>query len=269
MPVIAKITTQQNNRERYNIYFFDEQERAKYAFSVDENVLVKFSLKKGMELDELLLMEIQFADDIRKGYHIAVNYLAHRMRSEGEVREHLIKKEVDPNIVNEIIHQLYERSFLNDQEFANAYVRTAMNTTDKGPTVIQRELKEKQVAEPVIAEALGFYSHEDQVEQAVRICRKLANKNVRDSSRIMKQKLEQALFRKGYPFEVISVALEEVDTSKAEEDELSALRIQAEKHWKKYSKLPRFEGEQKLKQALYRKGFSIDDIEKVMDEFDE
>lgn len=61
MPNITKITTQKKRKDRYNI-FVDE----KYAFSVDEEVLLKFQLKKGMELDDLLLAEIQFHDEIQK-----------------------------------------------------------------------------------------------------------------------------------------------------------------------------------------------------------
>ncbi len=44
MPNITKITTQKKRKDRYNI-FVDE----KYAFSVDEEVLLKFHLKKGMD----------------------------------------------------------------------------------------------------------------------------------------------------------------------------------------------------------------------------
>ena len=55
MPYITKISAQKNNEERVNI-FLDE----KYAFSVDLDVLVKFDLRKGKELDELDIIEIQF-----------------------------------------------------------------------------------------------------------------------------------------------------------------------------------------------------------------
>lgn len=49
------------NTERFNI-FLDE----KYAFSVDADVLVRFDLKKGKELDELDILEIQHGDDVKK-----------------------------------------------------------------------------------------------------------------------------------------------------------------------------------------------------------
>ena len=55
MPIITKITTQTKRTDRYNI-FIDE----KYAFSVAEEVLLKFQLKKGKEIDSLLLSQIKY-----------------------------------------------------------------------------------------------------------------------------------------------------------------------------------------------------------------
>lgn len=57
MPFITKISTQKKNTERFNIFLDD-----KYAFSVDADVLVKFELKKGKELDDLDIIEIQYGD---------------------------------------------------------------------------------------------------------------------------------------------------------------------------------------------------------------
>lgn len=61
MPFITKISAQKKNTERFNI-FLDE----KYAFSVDADVLVKFELTKGKELDDLEIIEIQYGDEVKK-----------------------------------------------------------------------------------------------------------------------------------------------------------------------------------------------------------
>lgn len=49
MPVITKITAQKKLKDRYNI-FTDAGDGEKYAFSVDEDVLIKHQLKKGWNL---------------------------------------------------------------------------------------------------------------------------------------------------------------------------------------------------------------------------
>ena len=75
MPIITKITAQQKCQDRYNI-FMDFGKGEEYAFSVDEDVLIKFQLKKGLELDDFSLMEIHYHDDIRKAYNVAIIYLS-------------------------------------------------------------------------------------------------------------------------------------------------------------------------------------------------
>ena len=75
MPVITKITVQKKQTDRYNI-FTDDGHGEKYAFSVDEDVLIKYQLKKGMELDEFAVTEIFFQDDIRKAYQPSSSILS-------------------------------------------------------------------------------------------------------------------------------------------------------------------------------------------------
>lgn len=264
MPVISRISVQKHNKERYSV-FTHSGKGEEYAFSVDEDVLIKYQLKKGMELDDLSITEMLYQDDIRKAYNLAVNYLARRMRSEGEVREHLHKKEVADPVIQEVIHRLYEFKFLNDEEFAKAFVRTQMNTTDKGPDLVKAELKKKGIKDHILAQAMAEYPLESQVEKAEQLGSKFAAKNSRDSSKILKQKLEQHLLRKGYPFQVISIALEEISTEKQEDFEMDALAYQGEKLLKKYRSLSGPEFTRKMKQGLYNKGFSLDLIDKYLD----
>ncbi len=265
MPVIKKITTQKKNNERFNIFFEDEKGGEEYAFSVDQNVLIKFQLKKGLELDEFDLSEIQFDDEVKKGTNVAYQYLSHRMRSEKEVMDYLITKEWDLPIVHEIIHKLKEYKYLNDEEFSIAYVRTQMNTTDKGPEVIKRELQEKGVNPSLIEASLEEYSQEQQLQTAIKLVGKHAKKGTKVSFIEQKQKIEQALLRKGFTWNVISLALEEIQNDDQEDSQWEALLYQGEKARRKYEKFEGFVFEQKMKQALYRKGFPIELIERYLD----
>ncbi|WP_433957506.1 recombination regulator RecX [Cytobacillus horneckiae] len=263
MPIITKITVQKKNNDRYNI-FLDEGSGEKYAFSVDEAVLIKHGLKKGQELDEAAIIEIHYQDDIRKSYNLAIQYLSRRMRSEFEVKNHLRTKEVEEPIILEVIHKLHQYSFLNDEQFSIAYVRTQKNTTDKGSSLIKIELKEKGIAAHLIESALKEFSWEEELSTAISLCEKYTQKYKKDSMRMMKQKLEQMLVRKGFPYDIINEAISISDIAKEENEELSALSKQAEKYAKKYQGLPPFEYEQKMKQALFRKGFSVDLIDKYI-----
>lgn len=267
MATITKITTQQKNQDRFNIFMdYGKGKGEEFAFSVDSDVLIKFQLKKGMELDDFSFMEIQYQDDIRKAYNKAIHYLSRRMRSEKEIKNYLTSKEIEEPVINEIIHKLSALKYINDEEFAFAYVRTQANTTDKGPTNIKMELKEKGIDEGTIMLALGEYPLEQQIEKAAKISGKFYEKNAKESLKIQKQKLENLLLRKGYSYDVINIAVNEASVNNDADEDMKAIRFQGEKALRKYSKFSGFEFQQKMKQALYRKGFPMELIESYLGE---
>ncbi|MDP4084779.1 MAG: recombination regulator RecX [Bacillota bacterium] len=262
MAVITKITTQQKNQDRFNI-FMDYGQGEKFAFSVDSDVLIKFQLKKGMELENFALMEIHYQDDIRKAYNLAVSYLARRMRAVKELKDYLMQKDIEEPVIQEVVHKLSMQNYLNDEQFALAYTRTQINTTDKGPELIRMELKEKGINQGIIEISLEEFSFEQRRDKAIKLCEKSLQKGLKESDRAVKQKIEQLLIRKGFTYDVIQYALSEIKDDQ-DRDELEAVRFQGEKLHRKYSHLTGFEYKQKMKQALYRKGFSIDLIEQFL-----
>ncbi|WP_338470588.1 recombination regulator RecX [Niallia sp. XMNu-256] len=264
MSIITKITTQQKNKERYNI-FTDDGTGEKYAFSVDEGVLVKFQLRKGMELDDFFLTEIQYEDEIRKAYNMAVKYLSRIIRTEHEIRIYLKEKEVNEPVIQEVILKLYEFQFLNDEQYAISYVRTQKNTNDKGPLVIRRELLEKGVKKTLIDEAIKEYTYDEQYHKAEKICQKETAKNKKDSELVIKKKLEQKLTRKGYPLHMITDVTSKLEV-KNEDEVLQAIQYHGEKFKRKYAHEAGFNYKQKIKAALYRKGFSLDLIDDYLRE---
>jgi regulatory protein len=267
LAIITKITTQRKNQDRFNV-FMDYGKGEEFAFSVDSDVLIKYHLKKGMELDDFSFMEVQYQDDIRKAYNLAVHYLSRRMRAEKEIKDYLLQKEMDEPIINEILLRLTTQKYINDEEFALAFVRTQVNTTDKGPNVIKMELKEKGIEEGILTHALEEFPLEQQIEKATKISGKFFQKNTKESLKIQKQKLENLLVRKGYSYEVINIAANETEEANEVDDEMEAIRFQGDKAHRKYSKYSGYEYKQKMKQALYHKGFSMDLIEKFLAEIE-
>jgi len=264
MAIITKITTQKRDTGRYNIYM-DFGKGEEFAFSADEAVIVKFHLKKGMELDEFTLAEVGYHDEIRKAYNSAIAYLAHKMRTEKEVRGHLKEKKLEEAAIDEVIIRLLDQGYLNDKEYADAYVRTQISTTDKGVYTVKMELKERGVAEPFIEEALKQYTPEEQFEKAKDLAEKYARKYSAESERVLKQKLDAMLRRKGYQTDAIQFALKEADFGREEEDELDAIRIQGDKAHRKHSKLNGYAYVRKMKETLFRKGFPIELIDRYLE----
>ena len=265
MALITKITTQKQSTERFNIYL-DDGQGEKYAFSVDQDVFIKYNLRKGQEIDELEIHEIQYGDLSKKAYNKALEFLSYRMRSIKEVAEHLAKKEFNDAIIQDVIYKLKEYNYVDDLEFAIAYVRTQKQTNGKGPSVLKRELIGKGINQDFIEQALQEYNDDDQLQEAIDHAEKLLKKNNKISTVQIKQKIEQHLMRKGFRYDIISKVLDEVQYEQDESEEWTALMKHAEKAQRKYQNEDPYQYRMKMKQFLYRKGFSIELIEKFLED---
>src|SRR5690625_558232 len=168
---ISKITTQKKNNHRYNI-FLQKGSTEEYAFSVDEDVLIKFHLRKGLSLTDELIEEITSEDHKQKAYNKVIRYLSYRMRTEKEIREYLQKEDLFPEHVDEIIAKLEKNNLVDDLEFAKMFVRSRINTSNKGPGLIRKELEVKGIHDENIDEALSQFTTKDQKEKTLQVIQK-------------------------------------------------------------------------------------------------
>ncbi|MFG6120707.1 recombination regulator RecX [Thalassobacillus sp. B23F22_16] len=266
MAKITRITTQKKKKDRFNI-FLDFGQGESYGFSVSEDILVKESLHKGMELDDGEIKALVEKDDLQKSYTLAIHYLSYRMRSEKEIRDYLDKKETDPEQIDVIVARLYKEKLLNDQKFANSLVRSRINTSSKGPLMIKKDLIEKGVSAAKAEEALTNYSFEDQYEKAMKFAEKKLRSGGKKSFRQQVQNLQQTLMQKGFTKDVVQEVIANLPEQEEEDAEWQAVVYQGEKVLRKYErKAEGFELKQKVKGALYRKGFQIDEIQRFIEE---
>jgi len=265
MTVITKIEVQQKNKHRFNIYT-EKNGKEEYLFSVSEDVLVKFQLKKGLELDELLLAELIFNEEIQQAYNRALQYLSFRMRSEKETVQYLKEKGIEEEIIQEVLSRLRSRNYVNDRQYAEAYVKTAVHTTDKGPNIIRLELSEKGIPSKWIDYYLEGFTEEVQLEKAMKLAGKFKKKRKSSSNRQLQQELQAMLLRKGYSSDIARKAIGEMEKDLDDAGEWNALLVQGEKAWRKYASDPSGKGVLKMKQFLFRKGFSPDLIQRFLRE---
>ncbi|MFB9975887.1 recombination regulator RecX [Pallidibacillus thermolactis] len=265
MPVISKISVQKNNKERYNI-FFSSGEAEEYAFSVSEDVLIEYDLRKGKELRNEDIERITNRETIQKAYNLSLQFLSYRMRSEKEVQTYLEERNFSKETIQEVQYRLRERRYVDDAEFTKAFIKTQINTTDKGPKLIQNELKKKGIANHYIEQFMSLYTEDIQQEKAINLCKKMTGKKKNISTVQLKRDMQMSLMRKGYEHstiqKAISISMQGID----EEQNEAAIIVQGEKALRKYRNEPLDKRKIKVKQFLYRKGFSLDVIDKFIDE---
>ncbi|RLL40344.1 recombination regulator RecX [Oceanobacillus piezotolerans] len=267
MKKISRITTQQKRKDRYNIYLTDGQ-KEDYAFSVDEAILIEFQLRKGLELDKETIEELLEQDNLQKSYLLAINYLSYRMRTVKEMKDYLMKKEIEPNHISVIMERLLNRKLLDDRLFSEMFVQTRINTSIKGPQLIKKELMEKGVSESIAANAITLYPYEIQIEKVHKWVEKKLKPSKKEAFKNQLQKLQVTLMQKGFTQPVIQDALAEVDDKKDETAEWEAVVYQGDKLNRRYQ--AKHEGymlQNKIKEGLYRKGFSMDLINRYLEEY--
>ena len=137
MAVITKIEVQKRSKERFNIYI-DKGQGEEYGFSVDQVILIKHGLQKGLEIDEIELGNILYNEEVQKAYLQAISYLSYQMRTKQEIEDFLRKKEVGQAIISEVVSKLLHDRYINDKEYAVLYTRTQSNVNRK----VQLLLKE-------------------------------------------------------------------------------------------------------------------------------
>lgn len=262
MLVITKIGRQKNNKERYNIYVNEE-----YNFAVDEGTLIKFGLQKGKILEQHEIDDIVYEDEIAKAFNKALGFLSFQMRSEHEVRQKLLQADYGAAVVEEAIRKLERLGFLNDESYSKALVETRKRTAKKGPAAIRQDLMKKGIAKDLQEQVLGEFSHSEQVE----IARELAAKQMRASTgktpMQVKQKTQDLLLRKGYSYSIVSEVLEQLTFEQADDEWEELVAHQGDKIWRKYTaKFTGSERKNKVKQALYQKGFPLDVINRFIEQ---
>lgn len=266
MKKLSRITTQKRNTHRYNI-FIEEGNHEDYAFSVEEDVLVEFNLHKGLELDEALINKLMNQDTLHKSYSNAISYIGLRMRTEKEIRDYLVKKEVDDVHIDEIIQKLFERDLIDDQEFANMFVRTRIQTSTKGPGLVKQELRAKGVSDKYATSATELFTYGIQYEKAEAVVEKRMRRSSKDSFTKQMQQIRATLMRNGFTGDVIQDVIKEVDDQKDTDEEWEAIKKQGEQLLSKHGrKLSGFKLRQKAKEGLYRKGFQGSLIDTFLDE---
>lgn len=267
MRKITRITTQKKSKDRYNIFLSKGGDEV-YGFSVDEAILIEYRLRKNLELDDAMIETLVQKDTLHKSYTQTINFLSYRMRTKKEIHDYLVKKEANPEHISPIIKRLTDEKLLDDKQFADMFVRTRMNTSSKGPMIIKKELMEKGVAAMIASEAVEKYPYEVQFENVSKWIEKKLNQSKKESHRKQIQQLQSTLMQKGFTQDVIKDALAEMEDRKDDNEEWHALVYQGEKLIRKHgTKMEGYQLKNKVKEGLYRKGFSIDLISRFLETY--
>lgn len=154
---------------------------------------------------------------IRRAREDAYRLLEHRQRSIAEIGGRLARKGFPADIVEEVIAGLEQVGLLDDSDFSRRWVRSRMAQRPMGRRALTWELRQKGVSDDLIDEALREISDEDELEAALHLARRRLKKDAGDPA-AEKRRLASLLRRRGFGWEAVSAALEQILSGDSDSD---------------------------------------------------
>lgn len=207
---ITALESQSNNANRTSVFLDGE-----FAFGVHDDLVVKYELAVGQTLTPEDQQQIEREDQFVRSKQRALDYLAHKPRTEEEVRRKLRDQEVPTSVVDDVVARLYELSYLDDEEYARNYVRNRFASKKYGPVRIRRELVKRGIDRHLADGAVADLFADKDVYAAARQHAEKRWSHLSDDEdlRRRKQKLYRYLRRRGFTSDTIYSVLDQLERS--------------------------------------------------------
>lgn len=195
---ITAITPQVKDKRRCNV-FID----GRFCCGLTLETTIKNRLKVGQCVSVEKLAEMQLESEKDTALDKALTHVSATRKTEKQLRDFLAKKGYLPVVTDYVLEKLRGYNFVNDEEYAEAYVE--YTAAKKGARLIRLELKSKGVADEDIESALEGVTGEEQTRGALSVLQKYMRSKTADRETLAKA--FRYLLGKGYDYEIAKAAL--------------------------------------------------------------
>lgn len=205
---ITKLEVQKNDDSRVSVYLDGE-----FAFGIHQDLILHHGLHTGMQLSAEKHQAIEQDEARVQARQRALQYLAHKPRTEKEVREKLESEEVPQILIEDVVDRLHELSYLDDEDYAHNYARNRFANKGYGPRRIRRELVDRGIDRPLADRAVDqLFTEEDPMAAAMTHAEKYWPRVAdEDDPRRRKQKLHGYLTRRGFTQDTVYDVIDAVE----------------------------------------------------------
>jgi regulatory protein len=185
-------------------------------FRINAECAARLVLDPDLVLDPSTVAALEADDAHRRAREIAARLLAVRPRSTVEIRERLRRAGVAAESAGAVVRDLVALGYLDDLEFARAWIRGRLSVRTSGLLRLKAELREKGVATPLIEQAIrDTHGEEDIAIAEERRARELAERRLRTYARLAwdakVRRLAGLLQRRGFAAATIARVLRTVE----------------------------------------------------------
>lgn len=201
---ITKIERQRRRKDRVNIYI-DNQ----FAFGLTDSLVYKYNLSPGKEVTEDFIDNVLNSEEENKVINHALKFLSYRERSEKEVYDRLKMRGYDEEKIQNAINYCLDKDYINDERFAELFIRDKTNLKKLGSRRIKQELMIKGISREIIDRVL-IPDYEEELNMALEVAKKKFPSYKNDNPEAQYRKLGSYLQRRGYDFDIVRQVLDKV-----------------------------------------------------------
>jgi regulatory protein len=173
----------------------------KFAFSLENEVILRETLKIGRELSQAEIDLLTHADVFQRCLNTAFRFLSYRPRSEVETRARLVKRGFEADEIERVITRLKKLSLLDDAAFAEYWKENRNSFRPRSQKMLKQELRRKGVESEVINEVVEDI---DETENAYRAALTRVRTLPVSDYQVFHQRLGGYLQRRGFNYGVIN-----------------------------------------------------------------
>ncbi|UFJ42212.1 RecX family transcriptional regulator [Brevibacillus humidisoli] len=205
--LISAVQRDEKQKNRYHIYIDDT-----WAFSVHQDILIKYNLFKGTVIDAGLYDEVLQAEERHKAYLSALRLLGIRPRTAQQLEQHLTRKGHTSEIAREVRTACERQGYIDDWEYARRWVAERMRNRPRGKYALKMELLQKGIGNDIVESVLSDLDQREELMAARRWLEKRLRRNPSPLTPQEEQKLLLALMRKGFSHAVVHAIRQELSS---------------------------------------------------------
>lgn len=141
----------------------------------------------------------------------AANYCAYQERTQNELRERLLDWGLRTDEAEDIIAEMINEGFVNEERYAKSYVSGKFRLKKWGRHKIKYQLKQKGLSDYCIRSGMQEIDADEYWETLLHLAEKKWTKSKDDDPRIRQQKCYRFLANKGFESDLIRLAMHEVN----------------------------------------------------------
>ena len=169
----------------------------------------KHPVEAGSEIDWETYTDQLAAAQFSFAYEAALNCLDFSAKTRKELEHALIMKGFVPACVKAVLDRLEEIHLLDDAALAQRYAENAVNKP-VGVYALKRKLRSKGISEEDAESAMDCITDAQQINAAKKAGEKLMRKYMSLPAREGRAKLSQALARRGFSWDIVQSAVEDL-----------------------------------------------------------